>query len=221
VHRNRDEVGSCGILKGIRRVDGRDGVLRAYNAFMFCFATPFNQLFLLYVAMLALASWSLAALLWSLARRPLTTRIGSRPVAVYIWVIVALNALAWLRTIVPALGNDRPTAFLDGTGLTTNPVFVQDLAFWLPAMGVVGLLLWRAHPWGLLTASAGLVFWQLESVGVACDQWFGHRADPTSTVTSSAAVVMFAVLSVVGLVPTWALLRKVSGASPRRGASAA
>jgi hypothetical protein len=51
----------------------------AYNAFMFCFATPFNQLFLLYVAMLALASWSLAALFWSLAGRPLTTRVGSPP----------------------------------------------------------------------------------------------------------------------------------------------
>src|SRR6516165_2616625 len=35
-----------------------------YNSVMFLFATPFNRLFLLDVAMLALAAWSVGALLW-------------------------------------------------------------------------------------------------------------------------------------------------------------
>jgi len=30
--------------------------------------------------------------------------------------------------------------------------------------------------------------WVIESVGVAVDQWFGHAADPASTVASAAVV---------------------------------
>jgi hypothetical protein len=122
-------------------------------------------------------------------------------------VSVAASAVTYL---VPAIVSDRPTKVLDGTGLTSIPVFVQDLAFWLPAMALLGWLLWRSHPAGTAAAAAGLVFWQLEAVGVACDHWFGHRADPTSAVASAGAVGLFAALFVVGLVPTWTLLRRVS-----------
>lgn len=46
-----------------------------YNSVLFVFATPFNRLFLLDVAMLALAAWSVGVLLWQtdaagLGRRP-------------------------------------------------------------------------------------------------------------------------------------------------------
>jgi hypothetical protein len=44
-----------------------------YNAVMFAFATPLNRFFLLYVAMLALALWSVAAVLWSTDLRSLGT----------------------------------------------------------------------------------------------------------------------------------------------------
>ena len=38
-------------------------------------------------------------------------------------------------------------------------------------------------------------------LAVAADQWFGSTADPTSSIASAAAVPMFLVLAVVGLVP--------------------
>ena len=41
-----------------------------YNAFMLLFATPFNALFLVYVALLSLALWSLVAICgWSTLKR--------------------------------------------------------------------------------------------------------------------------------------------------------
>ena len=48
-----------------------------------------------------------------------------RPVAIYMWVIVALNALAWLSRIVPALAGSGQAAFLRGTGLPTHPVYIR------------------------------------------------------------------------------------------------
>jgi hypothetical protein len=106
------------------------------NSVLFLFATPFNRLFLLDVAMLALAAWSAGVLLCQtgvagLGRR-LREKAPVRGVAVYVWVIAALNALAWLSRIVPALAAGGQAGFLRGTGLPTSPVYVQDLALWLP-----------------------------------------------------------------------------------------
>jgi Pyruvate phosphate dikinase, AMP/ATP-binding domain len=187
----------------------------AYNAVMFLFATPFNSLFLLYVAWLALSIWSIGLLLSQLDVQDLAARFARsthrRGVAGYIWVVVGLNAVAWLGQIVPGLAqSDRP-AFLRGTGLPTSVVFVQDLAIWLPLMAVVGWWLWRDRPWGVVAATAGLVMWVLESISVAVDQAYGAAADPSSPVASAALVPAFAALAVVGVVPILLLLAGFEG----------
>jgi hypothetical protein len=181
-----------------------------YNAGMFVFATPYNRLFLGYVAMLSLSVWALVSLLCR--ARPssmVTERLPSRSIAAYMWVTVALNAFLWLSTIVPSLFAERPTEVMDGTGLATNPVFVQDLAIFLPAAAAAGLWLWQSRSWGVLLSGAALTYWVIESVTVGVDQWFGASADPSSEVVSMSAVPVFALLTVVSLVPLWLLLRSI------------
>lgn len=186
-----------------------------YNATMLVFATPFNPLFLLYVAMLSLSIATLICLLIKVEpSRIHTNRLPVRALATYVWAIVLLNALAWLRTIVPAMFADDPTGFLKGTGIATSPSFVQDLAIWLPAMTVAGFWLWHRRPWGILLAGAGLVFWVMEAVGIAVDQWFGAQADPSSDVASMSAVPAFAAFALVGVVPLWFHLRALKPITP-------
>src|SRR5215472_1205036 len=182
-----------------------------YNSVLFVFATPFNQLFLLDVAMLALAAWSAGVLLWQtdvagLGRR-FTDGAPTRGVAVYVWVIVTLNALAWLSRIVPALMAGGQAAFLRGTGLPTHPVYVQDLALWLPLIAVAASWLWRRRAWGYVVIGATLIMFILESAGIAVDQWYGHAADPASPVASAALTPAFGLLALIGLVPTYYLFR--------------
>ena len=181
-----------------------------YNAVMFLFATPFDDLFLLRVAMFGLALWTLVVALATEDLLAFAGRFRSttpvRAVASYVLVVVSLNALAWLVPIVRATVASGPPAFLDGTGMTTHPLYVQDLAFWLPAMATAAVLLMRRAAWGLLVVSAGLVFWVVESVGVAVDQWMGHAAAPSSSVASAAVSLPFTVLALVGLVPAWVML---------------
>ena len=185
-----------------------------YNGLMMVFATPFNPAFLLYVAWLGLALWSIGTLVVSVDVAALANRFSSRApvsaIAVYIWTVASLNALLWLSAIVPALGADRP-GFLRGTGLPTNVVYVQDLALWLPLMAVAGGWLWRRRPWGYLVAGSGLVLWVLESISVAVDQAFGAAADPTSPVASAAMTPAFAALTVIGLVPIAFLVKDFDG----------
>jgi hypothetical protein len=182
-----------------------------YNAVMLLLGTPANHLFLLYVAMLSLALWSLVAVLRGVDVAAFGSRFGPgapvRAVAVYTWVVAALNALAWLKGAVPGSFEDGQPSYLDGTGLTTLPTYVQDLAFWLPLLAVAAGWLWRRAAWGYLAVTALLGMLVLEAVGVAVDQWMGHAADPTSPVVSVAVVPGFVALAVVGMVPVFALLR--------------
>lgn len=124
-----------------------------YNALMFVFATPVNRLFLLYLVMLSLAAWSAGTLLWHTDTQALGRLIPARaPVrlaAGYLWALVALNGGAWLVRILPSLTGSGEPAYLRGTGMTTNIVYVQDLALWLPLTAVAGNLAVAGRAMGL------------------------------------------------------------------------
>jgi hypothetical protein len=182
-----------------------------YNAVLLLFATPFNRAFPLYVAVLGLGIWCLAGMaveLWHRGAR--LVRPGNRGPAAFLLVVVSLNTLAWGTRLVPALVSDDPRSMLDGTGLTTNPVYVQDLAFWLPAIAWVAVGMWRAHGPRTTLGAAVLAYWVLESAGVAVDQWWGHHADPTSTVVSAAAVPLFVGVGLLTLWPLTSVLRTLA-----------
>ena len=183
-----------------------------YNAVLFLFLTPFNAAFLLYVALLGSALWATGYLLaapetWQVGRE-VAKRAPVRGIATYVWVVAALNALAWLAVVIPSL-RAFPTPLLDGTGVQTNAIYVQDLAIWLPLAAVGALWLRRREARGVVVTGAVLGLWVIESVSIAVDQWFGVQADPASTVVSLSVIPPFAVLAVVGAVPLWLLLRRL------------
>jgi hypothetical protein len=184
-----------------------------YNAVMFAFATPLNRFFLLYVALLGLALWSVVAVLRGTDLRSMAARVSprlpARAIAAYTWLVVLLNAVAWLGRIVPALYRGEPQSLVEGTGVATNPVYVQDLAVWLPLAAVAAWWLWRRRPAGVLVVGAMLTMWVIESISIAVDQWFGHAADPGSPVASAVVTPVFAVVALLGLVPVAVLLGRV------------
>lgn len=189
----------------------------AYNTLMLLLASPFNRLFLVYVAMLALSLAGLATLVAALDTRALATRLAAAParlLAGYLWLIVALNTLAWLRNIVPALGTQDTPDFLAGSGLTTNPLYVFDLAVWLPLAAVSGFWLWRRRPAGHLVGGGMLVLWFIESIGVTTDQWFGWNADPNTELATLGGMYLFAGLSALAIVPLLLFLRRVEPSGP-------
>lgn len=189
----------------------------AYNSVMLLLGTPFNALFPLYDAVLGLSIWSAIVLVHGLDE----TRVASsvvpgvrhRAVATLIWVVVAGNTLVWLRGLLPGLAQDPP-AFLDGTGLTTLPTYVQDFAFWLPLFTLTGWWLWQQRPWGVVLAPVVMTYFVLEGVGVAVDQTWGHLADPASGVVSVEVVPGFLILTVVCAGVLAHLLRHVPAPRP-------
>jgi hypothetical protein len=182
-----------------------------YNSVLFLFMTPFNKLFLFYVALMSLAIWSIAMVIRDIGVESFGQRFSPklrvRAIAVYALAIVALNFLAWMQAVVPGVLSSSSPKFLDGTGMTTSALYVQDLAFWLPLMAVSSVWLWRRQAWGYVIAGAMLVMYEIEAVGVAVDQWMGHAADPASAVAWAGAVPMFAAIALIGLIPMAAYFR--------------
>ena len=185
-----------------------------YNSVMLVFGTPFNAAFLAYVTLLGLSVATLVAALWTtdVASLPLArvSERTSRGVAVLIAVVAVGNALMWLEVVVPASlrAAEVTPVFLVQSGLTTNPVYAQDLALWLPAAGTAAWLLWHRRRWGYLLAGSVLGFWVLEGLSVASDQWFGARADASvPLIASSAAVGPFLVLAALAAGGLWAVTR--------------
>jgi hypothetical protein len=187
-----------------------------YNGVLFLLGTPFNRLFLVYVAMVGLSGWTFGHLIRRLLTAGSAVTSRSRPVALYIGAIVVANTLLWLRGIIPALLSDRPTVATDGMGVATNPVWTQDLAFWLPASFVVAIALWRGRTWSVPMGIALLAYWFLEAVSVGVDQWMGATADPGSRVVSMSVVPGFFILALLTLVPLGVLLWLLRGPAEAR-----
>jgi hypothetical protein len=172
----------------------------AYNAFLLLFLTPINQLFLGYIATQSLAVFAIFTLYSALDDDWLVAQMRPPPrrtLAVLVWTIVALNVMAWLGAIVPALMSDDPSTLVAGTGVATNAIYVQDLVFWLPMMALAAWWLWHGRASGILLTGSWLLFGVIESVGIAVDQWFGHQADPTSTWASVEIIPFLIGLAVV------------------------
>ena len=192
----------------------------AYNGVMFVLGTPMNQLYLVYEVVLALSFWTAVLVARSfdldVLRRSFSIRFPARWISLYVLVIVAMNTFVWLSGAVPATLSTGSPKVLEGTGLTTVPTYDQDLAFWLPLIAVAALWMWRGVEWGRLIVGAALVFWVVEGVGVAVDQWMGSAADPASTVASASMTPVFAAVAAIGLVPLFFYMRSLSDRGAER-----
>jgi hypothetical protein len=122
-----------------------------YNYFIYTFSIHFGPLFLLWVAVLGTAIFALVSGAISLDANAVANAVDFRKerlAAGFLMVTAALFAALWLSDIIPALvDGTAPTAATD-VNLPTNPVHVLDLAFFLPAVAIVGGSLWQRRPLG-------------------------------------------------------------------------
>jgi hypothetical protein len=177
-----------------------------YQGVMFCFGTPINSLFLSYVATLGLGFWTLVVLV----RRAIelaphvrgAASVGARLAPALLAVFAGLNALAWLARAAPITWTGEVPDALSGSGLLTSPVWVQDLALWIPAALGSAWLMWQRRALGFLLTAAMLTFYLVVCLSVASDQWWGARADAAHPeIASMPAVVGAFVLGLIVAVP--------------------
>jgi ketosteroid isomerase-like protein len=121
-----------------------------YNYVIYTFSIPFGPLFLPWVAVLGISLYALIGGIATLDHEAVAAAFTSRRAVVVagwlLMVMAILFGLLWLSEDVPALrAGLRPQSLVD-MALPTNPVHILDLAFFLPAVLMVGLLLLRRRP---------------------------------------------------------------------------
>ncbi|HEX6328794.1 MAG TPA: hypothetical protein VFZ72_19660 [Jiangellaceae bacterium] len=137
----------------------------AYTYLMYV-VTPFNEVFLLYVAAIGLASYGV---LNGLMRIDVTvasaafTEFPRRGLGAFLLAVGALFASLWLAQILPAIRGEVPEALIVYD--IPNMVHVLDLAVVLPLMIATGVLLFRGHQVAPVLATLLLV--KMTTVGLA------------------------------------------------------
>ncbi|WP_460492605.1 hypothetical protein [Dactylosporangium cerinum] len=121
----------------------------------------FGPLFLLWTAVLGLATFALIGGVATLNVAAVEGRYAGRAMPLTAWLLIGvatLFAAIWLSEIIPDLAAGGSSRSATDWNVPTNPVHVLDLAFFLPAVAVSGVLLLRRHPLGYATAAGQLVF---------------------------------------------------------------
>jgi hypothetical protein len=82
-------------------------------------------------------------------------------------VISVVFYFTWLSDILPAIINSAVPTSIHEAGLLTNPVYVLDLAIFLPLVFVTGILTLKGNSFALNLAPTLLVFFILMDVTIA------------------------------------------------------
>jgi hypothetical protein len=190
----------------------------AYNYMIYAFSIHFGPLFLLWVGALAFSIYALLGVLVTADNFAIKNRFAGRALSGTAWFLVVVAVvfiLLWLKEIVPDLVAGRGSTSAKDWQVPTNPVHVLDLAFFLPAVVITGVLLHRRHPLGYATAAAQLTWLALTCLPVLITPLIADaRGDePDWAVTAPIGALLLATLTVLRHL----LLRgRASGVTPQR-----
>jgi hypothetical protein len=133
-----------------------------YTYVVATFDNNFNQLFLVYVALLGCSLYALIGGLATVNIPGIKACFGenspARPVSVYLAVLAVLFYFLWLRDIVPALLIGAIPQSIQDNGTPTNAIQVLDMAWILPAFGIAAAMLWRKQALGYTLAGVLLSY---------------------------------------------------------------
>jgi hypothetical protein len=129
-----------------------------YNFAYYAFGAAFNNLFLAHIALFALSTWALVFLLASVDVRRVSDRLRTstkvRVAAALVLSLIAAGLTALWTTIIvrQAVTGELPQDAATPTEM--HLVYAIDLGLFVPMLVVAAWLLWRDHPWGVISGTA-------------------------------------------------------------------
>ncbi len=181
-----------------------------YNYVIYAFSIQFGPLFLLWVAVLGASVFALIGGAVSLDANGVANALDFRKerlAACFLLLTVVLFGFLWLSDIVPALVDGTAPVAVSDMNLPTNPVHVLDLAFFLPAVAIVGGSLWQRRPLGYAAAPAMLVFLALTGLPILATVFV---ADARGNEPAWQLLAPIGVISAISILLTWILVRGLS-----------
>jgi hypothetical protein len=196
-----------GSLRGRLLMTGTLGFF-LYTYMSMSFATAFNQLFLIYIALygLSLYAFILSMLSFDLSALPaqFSERLPRRSIAALLIAAGVFLFVAWVggRILPPLLQGSVPPL----ENVTTMVIQVMDLALILPLAVLSGILLLQRKPWGYLLASVTVM--KMLTMGFAVTGMALNMA-ANGAPESPVIVIIFGGLTLANLVLGIFLLKSV------------
>lgn len=155
---------------------------------------PFSGLFVLYVALAALSGFTTIALVGALAEPVLKEQLAP---AVSARVVGGLLVALAVVTVGQDVAGVLATVLTGGAAadVVARPVWSADLCIEVPAVLIGGVLLWRRHPLGYISAAGLLLQYGLTPLALAWS--FVLQALATGSVLDRSAVLGVLVFAVV------------------------
>ncbi len=178
----------------------------------YCYAhlsigAPLNPIFLVYVAILALAGFATLDGLVCIDMTAISPALGSAPRRAAAWLLtvggIGTGAL-WLSQIVGAWPDGLPPNI--HLSQLPNPTWVLDLAWIIPMSLGAALLLWRRRPAGPVVAALMVVFLLALSASMVAVTPFAWAAGLETDPAVRTQLIVFTVLfTILGAVAAWLL----------------
>ena len=193
-----------------------------YVYISYAFNAAYNNLFLVYVAIFSASFFGFVLALTAVDLPTLsahfTEHIPRRSLAVFMFASGLLTLVAWGEPIVTALVTNQPPLLLDS--YTTLVTYALDLAVITPTTFLTGVLVQRRSPLGYVLSFPLLVLIMLLAPQIAAQTI--SQLSAGLTFSPGQIIGPIAGFAVLGLIAIWLLvsiLRNISDASPRRGAT--
>ncbi len=133
-----------------------------YSFFIYSFGIHFNRLFLLYCFTLGLSFYLFIMLIIEFNKQKIKDwfedRVPLKSTALFFIIIAVMFYLLWFSDIIPAIVNNSVSKSVSDYNLLVNPVHVMDIAFMLPGLIIISILLIKRHSFGYIFAPVFLVF---------------------------------------------------------------
>ncbi len=137
-------------------------IYSAYSYLIYATSLHFSGWFLAHVLILGFSVWLLvagiAAIDFARFRSSVRDGISSALPGRLLVIAGAVFAVVWLSEIIPSAFAGEQLESAQTAGLRTNPVYVADLGFLLPALITAGILLLRKRIVGYVLAAPMLVY---------------------------------------------------------------
>jgi len=200
-------------------VAGRLGVLAGllylvYNYAIFAFSVAMNPLTAVHIAILGLSLWSLVLGGRQMADdgETIADRLSRRASGGLLVAVAALFALLWLGQIAATSTTGVLPPDLAKAGISSNPVYALDLAFFLPLCAIAGVGLLRGN---------GAAAWAFPMLTWVALMGAGVLGGFLTMAVAGDAVALPVLVLITGVCVVSAVLAMLASVPPRSAAVAA
>ncbi|WP_458189552.1 hypothetical protein [Haladaptatus sp. NG-WS-4] len=170
-----------------------------YTYASYAFMTAFNELYLVYVALLGLTLFTFVGGMVRLDAATLKRAVGDRSVRSYVafqLVVALMVALLWLSEILSATLDGTVPESIVTADIPVNVIYSLDLGVLVPAFVLSAYWLWRGRAWGY--AFTGVLLVKIATLGLAVLAMVVFQVSDGQTVPLPQ-IVIFGLLSLLGV----------------------